>query len=189
LNKPSDNTFLSIEDFLIHIEKRAFVMARTATGDKEEALDIVQDAMIKLVTNYSNKESSDWPPLFHRILQNLINDWHRRQKVRNTWRRWLGNNSNDENNFRDSPLENKSDEQDQLPEQELGNLEFSQSLENAVIALPLRQKQAFMLRAWEEYSTRETSQIMSCSEGSVKTHYSRALASLRTCLEREGMAL
>lgn len=183
-NKPNEN----IESFLISIEKRAFVMARTATGDKEEALDIVQDTMIKLVTSYSNKDSSDWPPLFHRILQNKINDWHRRQKVRNTWRRWLGNGSNSNNgedDFRDSPLENKSSEQDQQPEQELGHLEFSQTLENAVTALPLRQKQAFMLRAWEEYSTRETSQIMSCSEGSVKTHYSRALASLRTYLGKE----
>ncbi len=189
MNKAIDNTFLSIDDFLIHIEKRAFVITRAATGDKEEALDIVQDAMIKLVTNYSNKNSSDWPPLFHRILQNKINDWHRRQKVRNTWRRWLGNSTNNQDEFRDSPLENKSDEQDQLPEQELAHLEFSQSLENAVTALPLRQKQAFMLRAWEEYSTRETSQIMRCSEGSVKTHYSRALASLRTYLEREGQSL
>jgi len=160
-------------------------MARTAIGDKEEALDIVQNAMMKLVSNYSNKDSKEWPPLFHRIMQNQINDWHRRQKVRNTWRLWLRNDKGDENDFRDEPLENKSNEYDQLPEQALSNMEFSQSLENAVTALPLRQKQAFMLRAWEEYNTRETSKIMSCSEGSVKTHYSRALASIRTCLEKE----
>ena len=193
MNHSINKTNETIESFLISIEKRAFVMARTATADKEEALDIVQDTMIKLVTSYSDKDSSEWAPLFHRILQNKINDWHRRQKIRNTWRRWLGsdsnsnksNSTNTEDDFRDSPLENKSNEKDQQPEHTLEYLEFSQSLENAVTALPLRQKQAFMLRAWEEYSTRETSQIMNCSEGSVKTHYSRALASLRTYLGKE----
>jgi len=160
-------------------------MARVATGDKEEALDIVQDAMIKLVSSYSNKTSNDWPPLFHRIMQNKINDWYRKQKVRNTWRRWLGNDSSDEGEFRDSPLENKSNDQDQLPEQELNSMEFSESLEKALTILPMRQKQVFMLRAWEEMSTKETSKIMSCSEGSVKTHYSRALVSLRNNLKQD----
>lgn len=191
-NINKNNVFVNIEDFLVHIEKRAFVMARVATGDKEEALDIVQDAMIKLVSSYSNKASNDWPPLFHRIMQNKINDWYRKQKVRNTWRRWLGNDSSDEGEFRDSLfLENKSNDQDRLPEQELNSMEFSESLEKALTILPMRQKQAFMLRAWEEMSTKETSKIMSCSEGSVKTHYSRALASLRNNLKQdlEGLSL
>ncbi len=173
----------NIEDFLIHSEKRAFVMARIATKDEEVALDIVQDAMLKLVTKYSNKKSHEWAPLFHRILQSHINDWHRRQKVRNRWRSWLGKKDPNEDELIDAPLENHSKDEDRLPEQGVNSLEFSQSLEAAVSTLPLRQKQAFMLRAWEEYSTRETSDIMKCSEGSVKTHYSRALATLRIRLK------
>lgn len=176
----------NIESFLIQIEKRAFVMARVATGNEEEALDIVQDAMMKLVSKYSNKSSEDWPPLFHRILQSRINDWHRRQTVRNRWRipnSWLGKGAENDDEFKDSPLENQSNEEDKLPDESIHNLEFSESLELAVTALPLRQKQAFMLRAWEEYSTREASEIMKCSEGSVKTHYSRALTSLRQRLK------
>ena len=176
------NTSTNIEQFLIESEKRAFVMARVATKDADVALDIVQDAMIKLVSKYSNKQSHEWAPLFYRILQSRINDWHRRQKVRNRWRRFLGQNNDDEG-FRDSALENHSVKEDQLPEDGISSLEFSESLEIAVGNLPLRQQQAFMLRAWEECSTAETSEIMNCSQGSVKTHYSRALASLRKNLK------
>ena len=181
----SDDTSQSIEQFLISIEKRAFVMARVATACENEALDIVQDAMFKLVSKYSNKKSEEWPPLFYRILQSHINDWYRRQKVRNRWRSWFLNDNSDQhdNQYRDAPLENKQSDNDKLPEDELKSMEFSDSLEQAVTALPLRQKQAFMLRAWEECSTAETSEIMKCSQGSVKTHYSRALASLRNNLE------
>jgi RNA polymerase sigma-70 factor (ECF subfamily) len=180
INNGSDD---SIEQFLIQSEKRAFIMARIATKDEEVALDIVQDAMIKLVSKYSNKQSHEWPPLFYRILQSRINDWYRRQKVRNRWRSWLGKEIANEDESRDSPLENHSNENEQLPDDDVHNHEFSESLEVAVSALPLRQKQAFMLRAWEEYSTLETSQIMKCSEGSVKTHYSRALVALRHSLK------
>ena len=172
----------NIERFLSQIEKRAFVIARVATGNNEEALDIVQDAMIKLVHKYSKKSSDDWSPLFHRILQSRIIDWHRQQTVRNRWRIWF-NSTSSESEVTESPLENHSNENDRQPDQQFTSFEFSESLEKAVTALPMRQKQAFMLRAWEEYSTKETSQIMSCSEGSVKTHYSRALASLRKNLK------
>ena len=156
-------------------------MARIATKDEEVALDIVQDAMIKLVTKYSNKQSHEWAPLFYRILQSRINDWHRRQTVRNRWRSFLGQstNTNSDDEYRDSALENHSTEEDKRPEDEISKLEFSNTIEIAVGKLPLRQQQAFLLRAWEEYTTAETSEIMNCSQGSVKTHYSRALASLR----------
>lgn len=174
------NTFTNIEHFLIYSEKRAFVMARIATKDEEVALDIVQDAMIKLVSKYSNKQSNEWPPLFYRILQSRINDWHRRQKVRNRWRSFLGQSSaNSDDEYKDSALENYSKAEDELPEDTINKLEFSETLEMAISHLPLRQQQAFFLRAWEEYSTAETSEIMNCSQGSVKTHYSRALAALR----------
>ena len=178
-------TFENIEEFLIKSEKRAFIMARVATKDKEEALDLVQDAMLKLVSKYANKQSHEWPPLFYRILQSRINDWHRRQKIRNKWRSWLGKSesSSDEDDFSDSLLENHSNEEDELPERNVENIHFGVSLEKAISNLPLRQKQAFMLRAWEQYSTIETANIMKCSQGSVKTHYSRALAALKMSLK------
>ena len=176
-------TFTHIEQFLIHSEKRAFVMARIATKDEDIALDIVQDAMLKLVSKYSNKPSEEWGPLFHRILQSRINDWHRRQTVRNRWRSWLGQDTENEAEHKDSVLENHSNENDILLDNNIQNIEFNETLEKAIASLPMRQKQAFMLRAWQEYSTAETSKIMNCSEGSVKTHYSRALGTLRLLLE------
>lgn len=179
-------TFINIEQFLIQSEKRAFVMARFATGDEQAALDIVQDAMIKLVKSYSNKQSQEWPPLFYRILQNLINDWHRRQKTRKRWQGWIGISSDSDSSvseFENSTIENYASEEGRIPEMLAGDFEFSKSLTTAVSTLPARQQQAFMLRAMEECSTRETSNIMQCSEGSVKTHYSRALASLRKSLK------
>lgn len=170
----------ALEQFLIKSEKRAFVMARIATKDDEVALDIVQDAMLKLVTKYGNKTADDWVPLFYRILQSRINDWHRRQSVRNKWRSWLGKDADrQEDDSQQSALENHSDERDSQPDDEVHKLEFSETLEKAISELPLRQQQAFMFRAWEEYSTKETSSIMKCSEGSVKTHYSRALKALK----------
>ena len=175
-----------MEQFLIKNEKRAFVMARIATKNEQVALDIVQDTMIKLVTKYSNKQANELAPLFFRILQSRIVDWHRRQKIRNRWRSWLGKDTKSdasENEFSQSSLENYSNEDHLLPEQGVENFQFSQSLEVAVSHLPLRQQQAFMLRGWEGYSTAETSDIMQCSQGSVKTHYSRALKALRKSLQ------
>ncbi len=175
-----------MEQFLIKNEKRAFVMARIATKNEEVALDIVQDTMIKLVTQYANKQEAEWAPLFFRILQSKIVDWHRRQKIRNRWRSWLGKEVKSDisaDEFSQSSLENYSSEDHRLPEQDIESLQFSQSLEVAVSHLPLRQQQAFMLRAWEGYSTAETSHIMQCSQGSVKTHYSRALKALRKSLQ------
>ena len=183
LNKVIHKTFADIEAFLIHSEKRAFVMARIATKNEEVALDIVQDTMLKLVSKYSNKPSNEWAPLFYRILQSRINDWHRRQKVRNRWRSWLGKDTDSVDDTRDSPLENHSDDNDAQPDDAIHNFELNASLEAVISELPLRQKQAFMLRAWQECSTKETSDIMKCSEGSVKTHYSRAIATLKESLK------
>ena len=176
-------TYANIEEFLIDSEKRAFVMARIATKNEDIALDIVQDAMLKLVNKYASKPSKEWAPLFYRILQSRINDWHRRQKVRNRWRSWFGQSNQNEDDTKDSLLENQSAENDIEPDENLHNFEVNALLENAISDLPMRQKQAFMLRAWQEYSTKETSKIMECSEGSVKTHYSRALATLRESMK------
>jgi len=154
-------------------------MARIATKDDEVALDLVQDTMLKLVSKYSKKTSTEWPPLFYRILQSRITDWYRRQSTQSKWRSWLGKNTEDEDDFRDSPLENQSNDNDILPDESLQGFELNAILESAISDLPMRQKQAFMLRAWQEFSTKETSAMMKCSEGSVKTHYSRAIATLK----------
>lgn len=177
-------TFEDIEEFLIKSEKRAFVMAIIATKDRDVAVDLVQDAMIKLVSKYENKKSHEWPALFQRILQNRINDWYRHQVVRNRWRKSLdGEESFDGESNNNFNLENYSSIHDQLPEGNVESLSFAESLEIAIAKLPFRQKQVFMLRAWEQYSTKETASIMQCSEGSVKTHYSRALAALKMSLK------
>ncbi len=159
-------------------------MARIATKDEDVALDLVQDTMLKLVSKYSKKPSAEWPPLFYRILQSRITDWYRRQGTQSRWRRWLGqSNSDEEDEFNDSVLENQSNENDLLPDESLQGFELNTILESAISELPVRQKQAFMLRAWQEFSTKETSAMMKCSEGSVKTHYSRAIATLKENLK------
>ena len=176
-------TLTDIENFLIKNEKRAFVMARIAIKDDEVALDLVQDTMLKLVSKYSKKPSNEWPPLFYRILQSRIIDWYRRQGTQSRWRSWLGQNNEDDYETSDSPLENHSDDKDVLPDESLQGFEINTILEAAISELPMRQKQAFMLRAWQEFSTKETSAMMKCSEGSVKTHYSRAIATLKENLK------
>lgn len=186
MNNSTQNQNTTIEQFLRQVEQRAFVMARIATGDREEALDIVQDAMIKLVDKYPNKPSHEWPPLFYRILQSRLNDWHRKQKVRNRWRIFFGTKPGQERDKQSSgDLENHSTGDIQQPDKTFANQQFASRLEDALAKLPMRQKQAFMLRAWESYSVRETSRIMKCSEGSVKTHYARAREALQKILRDE----
>ena len=150
-------------------------MARLAVGNADDALDIVQDAMLKLVQRYSGRAESEWGALFHRILQRRIYDWYRRNGVRRRWRVWLGGDDPDQGD----PLENFPDASGREPGQQLGNARAMGDLETALAALPLRQQQVFMLRAVEGLDVAQTAQAMGCSTGSVKTHYARALARLR----------
>ncbi len=154
-------------------------MAALATGNREEALDIVQDAMLVLTRRYGSHTETDWGPLFHRILQTRILDWYRRHRVRNRWLTWLGREDEDG----DDPLAALPDSQARRPEDTLGNDRAGAALEAALQDLPLRQQQAFLLRAWEGLDVAATAAAMGCSEGSVKTHYSRAVHSLREMLE------
>jgi RNA polymerase sigma-70 factor (ECF subfamily) len=162
--------------FLAGIERRAFRMAQIATGDADEALDLVQDAMLKLAERYASRGESEWTPLFYRILKSRILDWHRRNKVRNRWRAWFG--GPDEKD-QDDPLEAVPDATAPDPSRLVAHKRAAQALEEALRKLPFRQQQAFLLRAWEELDVAETAQVMGCSEGSVKTHYSRAVHTLR----------
>jgi len=167
-----------LDNFLAGIQGRAYRMAHIATGRSEDALDLVQEAMFKLVEKYSDKPESDWGPLFYRILHSRINDWHRRNGVRNRYRRWLGSGEDGE----EDPIQTARDEKTPSPETEVQLNQGMDKLQAALHQLPQRQQQAFLLRAWEGLNVKETAVAMACAEGSVKTHYSRAIHSLRETL-------
>lgn len=172
--KSLDNSLL-LDRFLQGVQSRAFRMASIATRNNEDALDLVQDAMFKLVEKYSGHPENEWPPLFYRILHSRINDWHRRNSVRNRFRGWLGGGEDDT----EDPIQNVPDLHGSTPESDTETGESMHKLQEVLSALPLRQQQAFLLRAWEGLDVRQTAIAMSCAEGSVKTHYSRAIHSLR----------
>jgi len=171
----------SLDRFLAGVERRAFQMARIATRDVEEALDLVQDAMFKLVQRYRGRKESEWGPLFYRILQHRIYDWQRRKWVRDRWRTWFTGKQEEEAD--ETPIEAFPDFSIQDAGERLDEKRALSNLELALHELPLRQRQAFLLRAWEGYSVAETALSMGCSGGSVKTHYSRAIRALRHRLE------
>jgi len=172
-----------MEHFLAGIERRALVMAELATHNREEALDLVQDAMLAFVKRYGNRPESEWPPLFHRILQNRIRDWHRRRQGRGRW--WgLLRRSHDNDGAEDvDPLQQVADPQGRTPDQVLTEEQSMARILEAVEQLPLRQQQAFLLRTWEGLDVAATARTMGCSSGSVKTHLSRALHALRKQLQ------
>lgn len=165
----------TLEAFLRREERRAFRMAQIATGDPDEALDIVQDAMLAFVRSYSERPAEERGPLFHRVLTNRITDWHRRTNLRRRFRGWLGR---DEEPGED-PLEQVPDPAPHGPAQRHEQGETARAIEAALHELPPRQQQAFLLRAWEGLDVAATARAMGCSEGSVKTHYSRAVHALR----------
>lgn len=170
-----------MEAFLAEIERRAFRMAQLATGNRDDALDIVQDTMIKLVQKYSNHPPSSWKPLFYSILESRIMDWHRRQSVRNRFRSWLDRPSDDEDT--EDQLEQQPADISSFPDIQLQDAEFMEHLNLALSEMPLRQQQVFLLRIWEGLDISDTAKAMQCSESSVKTHYSRALDKLRIALK------
>jgi RNA polymerase sigma-70 factor, ECF subfamily len=170
-----------MEAFLAEIERRAFRIAQLATGNRDDALDIVQDAMIKLVQKYSNHPSSSWKPLFYSILESRIMDWHRRQTVRNRFRSWLNSPSDEEDT--EDQLEQQPADISSFPDIQLQDTEFMEHLNEALSELPLRQQQVFLLRIWEGLDISDTAKAMQCSESSVKTHYSRALEKLKIALK------
>ena len=167
--------------FLSGVERRAFRMAEIATGNRDDALELVQDAMMGLVKSYGDKKEQDWGPLFFRILQSRIRDWYRRNTVRNKFRDWLGLKAKENEHI--DPIQNAIDQQGKTPEDMARNSDVGLALDSALRQLPLRQQQAFLLRNWEGLNVKQTATAMRCSEGSVKTHYSRAVHSLRSLLE------
>lgn len=166
--------------FFADVERRALRIAEIAVRDRDEALDLVQDAMIKLAQNYVKRPAEEWTPLFYRILQNGIRDWHRRQNVRKRVMVWFGRGNSDESTY--DPIAEAPDLAGRAPDEELANREAMDGLERAVGELPARQREAFMLRTFEGLDVAGTALAMGCSAGSVKTHYSRAVHSLRETL-------
>jgi len=165
-----------------------------AVRDEDAALDIVQDAMLKLTEKYADRPASEFPLVFHRILQNTIHDHFRRQKVRSTWTvlmSALGQRDDKDDDF--DPLETlaaKSDSNATVdPAKQLEQAQIVRLVEEALAQLPARQREAFLLRYWEEFDVAETAAAMGCSEGSVKTHCSRAVRALGALLSAKGVTL
>jgi RNA polymerase sigma-70 factor, ECF subfamily len=172
----------ALNRFLIYIERKAFKIARFASGSKEEALDLVQEAMFHFVKHYTGRPEEEWHPLFYKVLQSRITDWHRRTSIRRRFMCWLGRGPGGEDEGED-PLQDAADTALPDPAKRVMRHEFTEALEKALQALPIRQRHAFILRAWEGMDVRQTAQAMGCSEGSVKTHYSRAVHALQGLLE------
>ncbi len=169
----------TLDRFLASVERRAFQMARMVLRDHDEALDVVQDAMLKLARHYAARPSAEWRPLFYRILNNRIRDLQRRRKVKNALFGWLPGLADDEE--QGDPYEAVPDHAHQPGE--LVQMEAAmQMLRQALTELPQRQQEAFMLRNFEGLDVAETAQAMGCTAGSVKTHYSRAVHTLRARL-------
>ncbi len=163
-------------------------MANIATSKHDDALDIVQDAMMTLVRRYIDKPADEWPALFYRILQNRIRDWYRRQAVMRRlffWQTEHASSGEDEN--QDSCRLTGVDIQN--PQSELQKTQLGEAIDHALAQLPLRQQQTFLLRAWEGLDVKQTAAAMNISEGSVKTHYSRALDSLQQALTEHEVQL
>ena len=171
----------TLNRFLADVERRAFKMAKFASRNTDEALDLVQEAMFEFVRRYSDRPQEKWKALFYRILQSRITDWHRRNFVRKRVLAWLGRGKEKED--QEDPLESLADPANSTPYDQVARREEMTALEKAIHALPLRQQQAFLLRAWEGMDVAQTAFAMGCSEGSIKTHYSRAVHALRGVLE------
>ena len=172
-----------IEAFLRDVEARAYRIALAHIRDRGEALDIVQDAMIRLVQRYADRPSEEWPPLFYRILQNRIRDVQRRRAVRSRVLSFFGGTASEEEH---DPLVEAPAPRAENPLEQVTADDAMRALEQALGELPARQREAFMLRNFEGLDVAETAVAMSCTEGSVKTHYSRAVHRLRAVLAEHG---
>jgi RNA polymerase sigma-70 factor (ECF subfamily) len=173
-------TSRALDQFLQSVEKRAFKIAQLGLRNEDDALDAVQDAMMKLAQSYGSRGEDEWKPLFYRILSNRVRDMQRRRTVRGRIMAWLP--TRDDENDDDSDPIAQAPSPDPEPARRLEIDEAIGVLESAIADLPRRQQEAFLLRNFEGLDVAETAKAMGCSEGSVKTHYFRALENLRARL-------
>ena len=178
-----------LSNFLRDVERRAFKQTVYAVRDEHVALDIVQDAMLKLAEKYADKPVNEYPMLFQRILQNTMKDFWRRQKVRNLWTTLLSSFGAGQDGEEDHDPLDTIDVEDESsnPQVQLERSQTMKIIEKALEKLPARQREAFILRYWEDMDVAETAQMMGCSQGSVKTHCSRALHTMAALLEKQGL--
>lgn len=172
---------LSLDAFLQSVERKAYRIALLSLSEHADAIDVIQDSMIKLVTHYAERPANEWKPLFYRILQNRIRDYQRQYKMRNMLFFWR-------NDDKDEDLTQwPADEHHTYgkPEAEINKSEMQSGVLAALQGLPEKQRQCFLLRSWEGMSVSDTAAAMGCSEGTVKTHYFRAVNKLRELLGEE----
>jgi RNA polymerase sigma-70 factor (ECF subfamily) len=179
--------------FLKGVERRAFKQAVFAVREQEAALDIVQDAMLRLAEKYGDRPGTELPLLFHRIMQNAIRDWFRRQRVRSLWTTLLSSLTPARDDDDQDPLETleaaDGSNVEEAPGDHLERTQILEIIEEEISRLPERQREAFIMRYWEELDVAETARRMRCSEGSVKTHCSRATHTLAAALRARGITL
>lgn len=182
-----------LSDFLKSVEKRAFKRAVYHVRNEESALDIVQDSMMKLAEHYGHKSAAELPMLFQRILSNCTLDWFRRQKIRNSL---FSNLSDFDTQDQDGDFDLLETMQDadgytrtESAEQSTERAQTLQAIESEILELPGRQREAFLMRYWEELDVAETAAAMGCSQGSVKTHCFRAIQALSGALRAKGIKL
>lgn len=178
--------------FLESVERRAYKQALFALRDEDAALDIVQDAMLRLTERYGDRPAGELPLLMQRILQNAIRDYFRRNKVRTAWVTLLSSLGRGAESEAD-PLETLAPAdrpgEETPPAEQLERAQLIEIIEKEISRLPDRQREAFLLRYWEELDVAETARVMGCSEGSVKTHCSRAVHALAAALRGRGVTL
>ncbi|QDL54850.1 RNA polymerase sigma factor [Rhodoferax aquaticus] len=186
-------TELELSDFLKSVEKRAFKRAVYQVRRDEVALDIVQDSMMKLAEHYGHKPIEELPMLFQRILSNSTLDWFRRQKTHNALFSNLGDfeseSADDDFDLLETLQSDRDGEESQSPETQAQRHQTLREIEIEIQELPLRQREAFLMRYWEDMNVAETATAMGCSQGSVKTHCSRAVQALSKALLAKGIRL
>src|SRR3982074_2366790 len=180
--------------FLEDVERRAFKQAVFAVRDQDAALDIVQDAMLRLAEKYGNRPAAELPLLFPRIVQHAIRGYFRRQRVRSLWTTLLsslsgGRGEDDDNDPLETLQAADGSNVQEAPAAEVERAQVLEIIEQEIAKLPARQREAFIMRYWEELDVAETAKAMGCSEGSVKTHCSRATHALASALKARGITL
>jgi len=180
---PTNDDYQTMEQFLCYIEQRAFHYIRASVGNIEDTHDIVQESMYKLVQKYAVKSPAEWKPLLYRIMSSKVTDFHRRRAIREKFIFQTPARVPVEEDYLQSQALDAIARDSEAPLPSLERELRVDKLIQSIRELSLRQQQAFMLRCWEGMSTKDTAIAMGCSEGSVKTHYSRAMIQLREQLE------